>query len=257
MSEALSILLGILILSAPGLLGLAVFGQPVWPSRRADETISRGRPLRSSGYVVVIGVLAAGLSLTLLSGCASARVPASRGGSATQRIDSLPRHPAVTAAGGGEAARLAPPPAQAGGVEQSLQQPENPQGPALQSAEQVTTTIAPDGTVTTTRTATHTELGGAQDVKGILGAWARVQAAMAARYKDFLIALALGAAAWMAWRRQWPVLAATLGGGALCTLLWGATWGIGAACVGFGIYFAFNHGLRFATHGLVDLTPKS
>lgn len=72
-----------------------------------------------------------------------------------------------------------------------------------------------------------TQIGTSQDLAGIVKAWG---AAGAAHYKALVWALALGLAAWRAWKREWPLIAAVLGVGAVLSLL--VAWWIGPVAAG-------------------------
>lgn len=72
-----------------------------------------------------------------------------------------------------------------------------------------------------------TQIGTSQDLAGILKAWGT---AGAAHYKAILWALVLGVAAWRAWKREWPLIAAVLGIGAILSFL--VAWWVGPVAAG-------------------------
>lgn len=82
-----------------------------------------------------------------------------------------------------------------------------------------------------------TQTGTSQDLAGILKVWG---AATATHYKSLLWCLVLGVAAWAAWKREWPLIAAVLGVGAVLSLL--VEWWIGPVAAGAAalIWAAYN-----------------
>lgn len=72
-----------------------------------------------------------------------------------------------------------------------------------------------------------TQVGTSQDFAGIVKAWG---SATAAHYKSILWCLVLAVAAWTAWKRDWPLIAAILGVGSVISLL--VAWWVGPVAVG-------------------------
>lgn len=113
---------------------------------------------------------------------------------------------------------------------QTLQQPQNPEHPSTQEVVETRTEHLPDGRTIVTQRKARTQLGGSQDLAGILGAWAKVKAVGGNRLRDVLFGLVLLLAAWKAWKKENPLIAAVLGLGAIGSMA--LHWGYGAASVG-------------------------
>jgi hypothetical protein len=93
-----------------------------------------------------------------------------------------------------------------------------------------------------------TQIGTSQELTGILKAWG---AATAGRAKALLWALGLALTAWLAWRREWPLMAALLAAGALLSLLlawWAGPLAAGAATLVWAAWHvAHAQGLPLST----------
>jgi len=94
-----------------------------------------------------------------------------------------------------------------------------------------------------------TQIGTAQDLAGIVKTWG---AAGAAHSKAILWALLLGLAAWTAWKREWPLIAAVLGIGAVLSLF--IAWWVGPVAAGMAalVWAAFH-----VSRGQLPIPPST
>ena len=140
--------------------------------------------------------------------------------------------------GGGNASQGIDP--STGQIEQAMQQSDNPATESRQTFEETRETLDPaTGAIVerTTRKA-DTTVGAAQDLAGILKEANRDVAGR------FLIMLALGAGAWMAYRNQWPLVAAACALGSLAALRYGTAAAYGTLAASALIYVAYTIGAK-------------
>jgi len=125
-------------------------------------------------------------------------------------------------------------------VAQALAQPENPAGASKQSYVERTETIDPQTgmTVEVKEVEAKTEIGGAQDLANII---AKTKPEFAGR---MMLVLMLAVGAWVAWRKEWPLVAACLALGGLFAFQVGplaAYLSMGAAAL---VYVAYKIGTK-------------
>lgn len=118
-------------------------------------------------------------------------------------------------------------------VTQGMRQPQNPEGPSRQAWEEVRTIHHNDGSVEVFRRAATTDIGGSQDLAKIIKAYANLDLIQKSG-----MALILALFAWMAWRRQWPILALACLTGSFVSILTPFYWlGAFVALIGVGVYY--------------------
>jgi hypothetical protein len=156
-------------------------------------------------------------------GCASPKAAKQRGGAATQGF-------VIDGDFGMPAPVDVPQPA----MNQTLAQPENPEGESKQTMTEERTEVRPDGTVIRTIRNAATELGGSQSVADILKAYASGEYA-----KRILLALLLGGVAWFI-RTEWQVASGVLAAGAVATAFFGPIAALCAAVFAGGVWVAYH-----------------
>ena len=116
-----------------------------------------------------------------------------------------------------------------------LRQPENPEGTSSQQVERTITTIHPTtGVVTISREAAATSIGGSQSLTDIIK-----QSVGAENLRNSILALALAFTAFFV-RREWPMIAAILCGGAVFVALFGYVALLVTLGVSGGIFIAYQ-----------------
>jgi len=116
-----------------------------------------------------------------------------------------------------------------------MNQPENPEGPSSMESRTIRTTIKPNGDILVDQTETKTTIGGSQDYAKILKAWSQGE-----YFKGLVFAFFLFIGAWMAWKKEWPLIAACLAGGAVAGIFIAWWAGALAVLVSMGLYIGYK-----------------
>lgn len=116
-----------------------------------------------------------------------------------------------------------------------IKQPENPEGISEMTYEDFRVVLHPDGTVERTGTKTGTKIGGSQDFAKILKEYSKTE-----YFKGMVFGLAMFVGAWLAWRREWPLIAASLAAGAIASIF--VAWWAGALAllISAGLYIGYR-----------------
>jgi hypothetical protein len=154
--------------------------------------------------------LAIALCVLMLPGCTVNRHQ--RGGEATTRVG--PPEPAVI---------------------QHIQQPENPEGSSEIQWEEFRTIMHTDGTVERIGRKSMSRIGGSQDYAKILKEYGKTE-----YFRGLVFGLCLMGVAWMAYRKDWPLISGILAVGAVASIF--VAWWAGALSIlaGAGIYIGYK-----------------
>lgn len=176
------------------------------------------RHARPVAALILDLVLIIGLGVFLLAAVAGCKTAPrhQRGGSASQSLGvTRPASPALEQS------------------QQTLTQPENPEGESEQELTETTTTTAPSGEVVTVVKRARTVIGGSQDFADIVKEYAASEYA-----RRIALALVLGVIAFAA-RKEWPSLQWVFGVGAVAVAFFGPALVLAVSGVGVGIIVAY------------------